>query len=104
MAYPPLDVLDGLAGRALIPGAVQLFCDGAELNDKVVGKVGWIDLSALLAPETKEVRIVIAQDDTGVRAADEMTPVVGIEFENLKPGRFGAIGLNSSAALIAALP
>jgi hypothetical protein len=36
MAYPPLDVADGLTGGTLIPGAVQLFGDGAELNDEVI--------------------------------------------------------------------
>ena len=56
MAYSPLDVLDRVTGRALIPGAVQLLCDGAELNDEVVGKVGWIDLPALLSANSFTIR------------------------------------------------
>jgi hypothetical protein len=63
MTYTPLDVLDRHAGRALIPRTVQFLCNGAELNDEVVGKVRWFDLPALLSPETKEIRIVIALDN-----------------------------------------
>src|SRR5438105_11048650 len=68
MAYSPLDVLDGLTGGALIPGAVQLFGDGAELNSEIIRKVRRFDLAALLSPETNEVGIVFAHDDAGIRS------------------------------------
>ena len=36
---------------ALVPGAIQDFGDGAELNDEIVREIFRFDLAALLAPQ-----------------------------------------------------
>ena len=37
MLNPPLHVLDGVTGVALVPAPVEVLGDGAELDDQVVG-------------------------------------------------------------------
>ena len=72
--HAALDAGQGLAGVALVPAPVEVLGDRPELNDEVVGEVFRFDLASLLAPEPNEVRLVIAHDDAGVRAADEISP------------------------------
>ena len=55
MQDPPLHVLDGVAGIALVPAPVEVLGDGAELDDQVVGQIFRLDLPSLLAPEPNEV-------------------------------------------------
>ena len=72
---PPLHVLDGVAGVALVPAPVEVLGDGAELDDQIVGEVLRLDLAAFLPPEPNEIGFVVAHDDPGVRAADESIPI-----------------------------
>jgi hypothetical protein len=57
---------DGLAAIAFIPVAVEGFSDHAELDDKVAGEVLWLDLRALLAPQSEQGSFIIPHDDPGV--------------------------------------
>ena len=75
MLDPPLHVLDGVAGVALIPAPVEVLGDRAELDDQVVGEVLRLDLAALLAPQPDQGGLVVAHDDPGIRAADERAAV-----------------------------
>jgi hypothetical protein len=76
MPNAPLDVLDHLAGAALIPVAVQLFCDSAELDEEVLTKILDVKFSALLPPKANELPFVVAHDDTSVRTTDETPPLI----------------------------
>ena len=76
MAHLALDVLDHLAGVALVPAPIEVLGDASELDDEVAGQILGLDLAALLAPQAKQGPLVVAHDDPGVRAADERTPAV----------------------------
>jgi hypothetical protein len=54
------------------PQAVEGFGGQAELDDKVAREVHRLDLAALFAPEAEQGALVIAHDDPGIRATDEM--------------------------------
>jgi hypothetical protein len=43
----PLDVVDGLAGVALVPAPIEVLGDHPELDDQVVGQVIGVGLAAL---------------------------------------------------------
>ena len=75
-----------MTGVALVPAPVEVFGDGAELNDQVVGQVFRLDLAALFAPEAEECSLIIAHDDAGIRAADKVTTVARNEFDDLDLG------------------
>ena len=57
---------------ASIPAPVQVLGREAELDDEVAGEVLRLDLAPLLPPEPEEGGLIIAHDDPGVRAADEI--------------------------------
>jgi len=50
MLYPPLHVLDGLAGASLIPAPIEVLGDLPELDDKIVGEIFRFDLAAFFPP------------------------------------------------------
>ena len=75
MPDPPLDVCDDLTGIALVPAPVEVLGDEAELDDEVAGEVLGLDLAALFSPKAKQGGLVVAHDDPGVGAADEVPPV-----------------------------
>ena len=77
MADLPLDVRDGLPGIGLVPAPVQLLGGQAELDDEVAGEVLGLDLAAFFSPKAKQRRLVVAHDDPGVRAADEVAAIFG---------------------------
>ena len=68
---PPLHLLDGVTGVALIPAPVEVLGCGAELDDQAAGEVLGLNFAALLPPQPNEIGFVVAHDDPGVRAADE---------------------------------
>jgi hypothetical protein len=70
-----LDVRDPLAGVEFIPAAVEVLGDQAELDDQDARQVGRCDLTPLFAPEAMEGFLILAHDDPGIRAADEVAPV-----------------------------
>ena len=60
----------------LVPVPVEVLGHGAELDQEVAGQVLGLDLAALFPPEADQGRLVVAHDDPGVRAADELTAVM----------------------------
>jgi hypothetical protein len=72
-----LDVFDRLASIALVPEPVEILGGLAELNDEVAGQVLGLDFAALFPPEADEGGLVVAHDDAGVGAADEVAPFLG---------------------------
>ena len=75
MLHPPLDLAEGLAGVAFEPVAIEGLGHDPELDDEVAGQVLGLDLAALLAPKADEGGLIIAHDDPGVRAADEVAAI-----------------------------
>ncbi len=73
----PLDVRDDLAGIGLVPAPVEVLGGQAELDDEVAGEVLRLDLAALFPPQPQQGGLVIAHDDPGVRAADEVAAIFG---------------------------
>jgi hypothetical protein len=66
---PALDVGDRLAGVAFVPGPVEVL---GELDDEVAREVLGPDLATLFLPETGQGFFLLAHDDAGVGAADEV--------------------------------
>ena len=60
MSNLPLDILDGLAGVALVPVPVEVLGHGAELDDQVGREVLRLGLAALLAPQPEQGGFVVA--------------------------------------------
>jgi hypothetical protein len=75
MPHSLLNIQDHLPGIGLIPAPVQLFGRQPELDDEVAREVFGLDLAALFAPEADQGGFVIAHDDPGIRAADEVAAV-----------------------------
>jgi hypothetical protein len=57
---PPLHMLDRLAGVALVPAPVEVFGDGAQLDNQIMVEILGLDLAALLAPQPDQMGLVIA--------------------------------------------
>ncbi|MET4040518.1 hypothetical protein ABIC03_002209 [Bradyrhizobium sp. RT6a] len=72
-----LDVRDGLSCRALVSEAIEDLCYRAELDDEIIREIFWCDLSTFLLPKAGELVLVVAHDDTRIRAADEVAAVIG---------------------------
>jgi transposase len=71
-ARRPRRPLGRSGGIALVPEPVEIFSGLAELDDEVAGEVLGLDFAALLAPEAEQGGLVVAHDDPGVGAADEV--------------------------------
>ena len=71
MSHPPLHVRDGMAAVALVPGAVQVFCDAAKLDDEMLAEVLGLHLPSLLAPKSQEFSFIIPHNDPSVRSPKE---------------------------------
>ena len=70
-----LDVRDPVAGVEFVPAAVEVFGDEAELDDQNGRQVGVAASPRFLLPEPQQGFLVLAHDDAGIRAADEVTPI-----------------------------
>ena len=70
-----LDVRDAVAGVLLIPAAVEVFGDQAELDDQDVREIEAGDFTALFLPQAQQCLFVLAHDDAGIGAADEVHTV-----------------------------
>jgi hypothetical protein len=78
-----LHIRDDLPGIGLVPMAVELFRNSAQLDDEVARKVPRLGLASLLAPKAQQSRLVAAHNDPGVRAADELPPIgVGLHLNS----------------------
>jgi hypothetical protein len=69
---PGLHRRDGPPGVALIPNTVEVLGRQAELDDQVAGEVLRPDLAPLFLPEADQGFFVLAHDDPGIGAADEV--------------------------------
>ena len=76
MPDPALDVGDDLPGIGLVPAPVKVLGDRPELDDEVAREVLRLGLAALFPPQPHQGRLIVAHDDPGVRAADEVAAVV----------------------------
>jgi hypothetical protein len=62
-----------LAVIGLIPTSIEVLGYDSELDDEIAGQIFRLDLAALFAPEPEQGLLIIAHDDSSVRAADEGT-------------------------------
>ena len=72
MPDPPLDIRDDLPGIGLVPAPVEVLGRDTKLDDEIAGKVLRLDFTALFPPQPDESGLIVAHDDPGVRAADEI--------------------------------
>ena len=72
---------------SFVPAAVELLGGEAELDDEVVGQVFRLDFAALLPPQAEQRGFVIAHDDPGIRAADEVrrSQETSLDYLTLRP-------------------
>ena len=75
MPQPMLDAFDRLPGVALVPMPVEGFSHEPELDDEVAGQVLRLGLAPFLPPQADQGGFIVAHDDPGVRAADELSAV-----------------------------
>jgi hypothetical protein len=74
-AEPAAARLNAATAVALIPAPVEVLGDRAELDDQVVRKILRLDLAAFLAPEPNQGRFIVAHNDPGIRAADDVAAI-----------------------------
>jgi hypothetical protein len=70
-----LNIGDDLACIGLEPAPVQAFGGQSKLDDQVAREVLRLDFTAFLAPKREQSALIIAHDDPGVGAADEIAPI-----------------------------
>jgi hypothetical protein len=75
MPHPFLNIDDHLAGIGLVPAPVQVLSGKTQLDDEIAGQVLRFDLCALLPPQAEEGGLIIAHDDPGIGATDEIAPI-----------------------------
>ena len=75
MAGPLLDICDDPPRVGLVPPPIQLLGSEAELHDQIAGQVVWLNLAPLFPPQTKQRALIVTQDDSGIRAADERAAI-----------------------------
>jgi hypothetical protein len=64
-----------VAGVLFVPPAVEVLGDQAELNDQNVRQVEGGDLPSLFLPQPQQGFLVLAHDDAGIGASDEVHAV-----------------------------
>ena len=73
MTDAPLDIGKHLAGVRFVPAPIEVLCYDTELDDEIAGQVLWLNLAALFVPYADQCLLIVAHDDPGIRAADEVT-------------------------------
>ena len=68
----PLHISEDLSGIGLIPAPVQVLSRNTKLDDEIARQVFWLDLAPFFLPEPEQGGFIVAHDDPGVRAADEI--------------------------------
>jgi hypothetical protein len=76
MPYLALNVGNHLPSIGLIPAAIELLGRESQLDYEIAGQVLRLDLTPLLTPKLNKGRFIVAHDDPGVRATDEITAVL----------------------------
>src|SRR5262249_853471 len=77
MANSALNILEGLAGVALEPAAVEFLGCAAELHEEGAGEVFGFDFAAFLPPKARESGLIGPHDDWGIRAANKALAITG---------------------------
>jgi hypothetical protein len=72
VADSPLDIDKDVPRVGLIPAPVKALGHSPKLDEEITGQVLRLDLTAFFSPEPNERLLIIAHDDPGVRAADEI--------------------------------
>ena len=67
-----LDIGNDLTGISLVPAPVQVLGGEAQLDDQIAREVLRLDFPAFFPPQPEERSFIIAHDDPGIRAADEV--------------------------------
>src|SRR6516164_4784302 len=75
MPNAALNIFDPVPCIAFEPMPIELLGCDPKLDDEVAGEVLWLDLAPLLAPETAERCLIVAEDDPGVGAADKRAAI-----------------------------
>jgi hypothetical protein len=70
-----LDIDQDLPGIGLIPAPIEVLGHHPKLNNQITGYILRLDLAALFPPEPDERLVVIAYDDPGIGAANEIPTV-----------------------------
>ena len=68
-----LYIRNDLTGIGLIPAPIKVLRHHSELDDEIAGQVFRLDFPALFTPELQQRSLIIAHDNPGIRAADEVT-------------------------------
>jgi hypothetical protein len=79
MLDPALHVLDGVPGIAFVPLAIEVLGHDPELDDEVSGEVFRLGLPPFFLPQADQGFFVLAHDDAGVRAADEVSAIKSVD-------------------------
>ena len=58
-----------------VPASIELFGHQTKLHDEIAGEILRRDLAALFLPQPDQRCLVIAHDDAGVGAADEVAAI-----------------------------
>ena len=82
-----LHVPDGLPRIGLVPAPVEVLGHGPKLDNQVAGEVLRFDFTTLLTPKAKEGRLSLSHNGAGVRPADEIAAVGGLEHSVHAPLR-----------------
>jgi len=69
-----LYICDRLAGVHFVPAMVQSLGRGAQLHYQIGREVFRLHFAAFFLPQPEQGGLVIAHDDSGVRAADKAAP------------------------------
>lgn len=64
-----------MAGIALVPGPVEVLSHFSELYEEVAREVLGANFSPFFAPQAKEGGLIVAHDDSSIRATDEAAAV-----------------------------
>jgi hypothetical protein len=80
MPDSPLDIDKYLPGIGLIPAPIEVLGHNPKLDQEIAGQVRRFDLAPLFPPEPHERTLIIAHNDSGIRAADEITVLWSLSF------------------------
>jgi hypothetical protein len=70
-----LDLTHPMARVEFVPAAIEVLGDQAELDDQDAREVGSGRLASFLLPELQQGLLILAHNNPGVRAADELATV-----------------------------
>src|SRR5262245_60639676 len=75
MADVLLKIGDHLTRIGLVPAPIEVLGHDPELDDQIAGQILRLDLAALFPPKPEQRLLIVAHDNAGIRAADEVTAI-----------------------------